>query len=78
MKNDPIAPASLSFEDKLKALEALLEGLESGDLPLESWVDHYAQGIELLRAAQSQIQGVELQIEKLDLKIDEDADLFQG
>ncbi len=78
MKNDPIAPESLSFEDKLKALEALLEGLESGELPLESWVDHYAQGIELLRAAQSQIQGVELQIEKLDLKIDEDADLFEG
>ncbi len=78
MKHDPIAPESLNFEDKLKALEALLEGLESGELPLESWVNHYAQGIELLKAAQAQIQAVELQIEKLDLKIDEEASLFDG
>lgn len=77
MKKDPIAPDSLSFEDKLKALESLLEGLESGELPLEEWVKYYAQGSELLKAAQAQIQSAELQIEKIDLKMGGEASLFE-
>lgn len=78
MTKDLTALESLSFENKLKALESLLEGLESGELPLEQWAEHYTKGIELLRAAQSQIYAVELQIEKLDLKIEDEANLFEG
>lgn len=59
-------PSSLSFEAKLKQLETILSGLETGELPLEEWMQAYAQGIQLLKSAQEQIQAVELQIQQLE------------
>jgi exodeoxyribonuclease VII small subunit len=70
MNTDTIAKPSLSFEDKLKQLETLLAGLETGELPLEEWMQTYVQGMQLLKSAQEQIKAVELQIEKLDFNGD--------
>ncbi len=70
MNTDTTAKPSLSFEDKLKQLETLLSGLETGELPLEEWMQTYMQGMQLLKSAQEQIKAVELQIEKLDFNND--------
>lgn len=71
MTTDTIAAhTSLSFEAKIKHLEALLDRLEAGELPLEDWVQAYTQGMQLLKSAQDQIKAVELQIEKLDIDDD--------
>ncbi len=53
----------VSFEEKLAALENIVEELEEGTLSLEDAVSHYQKGVKLHREAQSMLQAMEKKIE---------------
>lgn len=54
-----------SFEDELKKLEAIVESLESGDVPLATLVERYAAGVKHLKNCQQKLAEAELRIEQL-------------
>ncbi|TYO98750.1 exodeoxyribonuclease VII small subunit [Geothermobacter ehrlichii] len=55
----------ISFEQALKELEALVERLESGDLPLEESLRCFEEGIARAAACQKRLQQAEARIEQL-------------
>jgi exodeoxyribonuclease VII small subunit len=62
-------PAALpaSYEEALRELEALLDGLESGDLPLEQLLLSYKRGSQLLTYCRGKLEAVENQIKVLEV-----------
>ena len=55
-----------SYEAGLNELEALLESLESGQLPLDALLGSYQRGAQLLAFCRSKLEAVENQIKVLD------------
>ena len=55
----------LTFEEALKNLEAIIEELETGDVPLADLVDKYEKGTALLKTCNERLDEAELKIEKL-------------
>ncbi|MQY51665.1 exodeoxyribonuclease VII small subunit [Rhodocyclus tenuis] len=55
-----------SFESALAELEAIVEKMESGDLPLEESLNAYRRGAELLQRCQRQIADAEQRVRILD------------
>jgi len=62
-----------SFEEALKALEAIIENLETGEVPLADLVDQYETGTGLLKTCHERLNEAELKIEKLREKSDQPA-----
>ena len=62
----PPAKPNLSFEDALKKLEAVVEGMESGDLPLETLLAKYEEGVKLAKACQEKLAEAEVKIQQLE------------
>ena len=62
----PTAPAPVSYEAAMQELEALVAGLEGGQLPLDQLIVSYQRGSELLAYCQDKLQQVEQQIKVLD------------
>ena len=61
---DPaLAPA---YEEAMAELEALVERMESGGLPLDQLLSGYQRGAELLQVCRERLQAVEDQIKVLD------------
>ena len=58
-------PNVKGLEQSLKALEALVERLESGDLPLEEALKEFEQGVKLTRACQAILKDAEQKVEIL-------------
>jgi exodeoxyribonuclease VII small subunit len=58
-------PATLSFEDALRALETIVRRLESGDVPLDESISLYAKGEELRKRCTERLQAAEARIAKL-------------
>lgn len=58
-------PATLSFEDALRALEQIVRRLESGDVPLDESISLYAQGEELRKRCAERLQAAEARIARL-------------
>ncbi len=56
---------SIDLEKSLSALEAIVEELESGDLPLEKAMQKFEQGIKLTRGCQSALKEAEQKVEIL-------------
>lgn len=56
---------SIDFEKALQELEALVERLERGDLPLEESMKLFERGIELTRACQAALKEAEQRVEIL-------------
>jgi len=54
-----------SFEEALKGLEAVVERLEQGELPLEEALKQFQRGIELARNCQSSLKQAEQKVEIL-------------
>ncbi len=54
-----------SFEDNLKSLEALVDRLESGDLPLEEALKAFEEGVKLTRACNEALTRAELKVQQL-------------
>lgn len=57
--------ASFDFEQALADLEALVERLEQGDLPLEASLAEFQRGVDLSRRCQAALAAAEQRVEKL-------------
>jgi exodeoxyribonuclease VII small subunit len=55
----------LNLEKSLEQLETLVDELESGDLPLETAMKKFEEGIKLTRVCQSALKDAEQRVEVL-------------
>jgi exodeoxyribonuclease VII small subunit len=62
----PAAAKDLPFEEALKTLEAVVEAMESGDLPLESLLAKFEEGTRLVKTCQAKLEEAELKISQLE------------
>lgn len=60
------AKAGLSFEAALKKLETIVEAMEADDLPLETLIKRYEEGVKLAQACQAKLAEAELKIQQLE------------
>jgi exodeoxyribonuclease VII small subunit len=58
-------PEELSFEAALQRLEAVLDSLEHGDLPLEEAMRAFEEGVGLVRLCHQKLDEVEKRVELL-------------
>ena len=58
--------ANLPFEEALKKLEAIVEAMESEDLPLESLLAKYEEGTRLAKVCQEKLADAEVKIQQLE------------
>ena len=49
----------LSFEERLQALDHLVEEMEAGSLSLEDSLNRYEEGMKLLQSLEEQLQAAE-------------------
>ena len=56
---------TVDFEQALGELEAVVERLEHGDLPLEEALQQFERGIELTRGCQASLKQAEQRVEIL-------------
>ena len=54
------------FEEALKNLEAVVEAMESDDLPLEALLARYEEGAKLVKICQEKLAEAELKIQQLE------------
>ncbi len=54
-----------AFEDILSRLGTVVEGLESGDLPLEASLELFEEGVRLSRQGAARLDDAERRIERL-------------
>jgi exodeoxyribonuclease VII small subunit len=57
--------AKLSFEAALGKLEAIVESMESGEVPLAELLAKYEEGTKLLKVCEGRLKDAELKIEQL-------------
>ena len=57
--------SAMSFEDAMKALEAIVDRLESGDAPLEESIALYERGAALRAHCEKKLRDAELRVEKI-------------
>ena len=57
--------AKLSFETALTKLEAIVEAMESGDVPLAELLAKFEEGNKLLKVCETRLKDAELKIEQL-------------
>ena len=57
--------AEIKFEDALKKLEKIVEGLETGELSLDTSLEKYEEGIRLVRLCQKRLEQARKKIEIL-------------
>lgn len=57
--------ANMSFEDALRALEAVVHKLESGEAKLDESIDLYEQGETLRQHCQARLDAAQERIEKI-------------
>jgi len=57
--------SKLSFESALAKLEANVESMESGDVPLADLLAKFEEGNKLLKHCESRLKEAELKIEQL-------------
>ena len=69
------AKKTVNLEKTLADLEALVEELESGDLPLEKAMKKFEDGIKLTRACQTALKDAEQKVEILVQSAGGDEDL---
>ncbi|KAF0095762.1 MAG: exodeoxyribonuclease VII small subunit [Puniceicoccaceae bacterium 5H] len=65
--NEPEQPNNepLAFEAALDQLEALVNAMEAGELPLSELVAKYEAGSKLVKVCEARLKDAELKIEKL-------------
>ena len=57
--------AKLSFEAALGKLEAIVESMESGEVPLAELLARFEEGTKLLKVCEARLKDAELKIEQL-------------
>ena len=58
---------SLNFEDALKALEAIVHKLESGEAPLDESIALYERGHQLRALCQARLDAAKARIEQISI-----------
>src|SRR6201997_5016425 len=58
-----LTPAELNFETAMDRLEAIVEQMESGKLPLEDLIVRYEEGMNLVKVCQERLTAAEQKIE---------------
>jgi exodeoxyribonuclease VII small subunit len=58
--------AAVPFEEALQKLESIVTAMEAGDLPLESLLARYEEGVKLARVCQEKLAEAELKIQQLE------------
>jgi len=56
-------PAELNFEKAMDRLEAIVEQMESGKLPLDDLIVRYEEGMNLVKVCQERLTSAEQKIE---------------
>ncbi|MGA2190767.1 MAG: exodeoxyribonuclease VII small subunit [Steroidobacteraceae bacterium] len=69
----PTEAAKIDFETAMRDLEALVERLEQGDLPLEESLAAFERGVMLTRTCQAALKEAEQKVEILLKKAGEPA-----
>lgn len=64
--NNPAKAGNVPFEEALKKLEAVVEAMESEDLPLETLLAKYEEGTQLSRICQEKLAEAEVKIQQLE------------
>ena len=59
---------TLSFENSIEKLEAIVTSLESGEVPLDQLVETYKEGLTYLHICQSHLDRASILLETLDEK----------
>jgi exodeoxyribonuclease VII small subunit len=62
MSNKP-KPSELNFEKAMDRLEAIVEQMEAGKLPLEDLIVRYEEGMNLVKICQERLASAEQKIE---------------
>jgi len=62
---EPVDIASLTFEQALAELEAIVQELESGQAPLERSIEMYERGARLKAHCESRLEAARLKVEKI-------------
>jgi exodeoxyribonuclease VII small subunit len=77
-EHEAAAVSALKFEAALAELEAIVQNMESGRLPLEESIAAYRRGAELLKHCQQQLTDAERKIEVLENGTLRDFDIAAG
>lgn len=56
----------LSFSDALARLQRVVEAMESEDLPLETLLARYEEGMKLVRVCEARLAAAEVRIQQLE------------
>lgn len=54
---------SKTFEENIKEIEAIVETLEKGDLPLEESIELYKKGMNVLKSCNATMDRIEKELE---------------
>ncbi len=60
------AKALLPFEEALKKLQSIVEAMEAEDLPLETLIQRYEEGVKLVQVCQAKLAEAEVKIQQLE------------
>jgi exodeoxyribonuclease VII small subunit len=58
-------PDQPSFEDALARLEAIVDSMEQGQVPLAELLTRYEEGTKLLKVCEARLKDAELKIDQL-------------
>ena len=60
-----MAQKEVSFEGNLERLKKIVDGLESGDIPLKESMNKFKEGAELIKQCYKELESAELEVETL-------------
>lgn len=60
------AATKVPFEEALQKLESIVEAMESGDLPLETMLARFEEGVKLVQTCQTRLDEAGLRISQLE------------
>ncbi len=64
-KEEKMDLGELSFEDAIKELTQIVDKIESGQVPLQTSIEHYEKGMALIKHCRGILQAAEKKIEKV-------------
>ncbi len=60
-----MAQKEVSFEDNLGKLKKIVDGLESGNIPLKESMNKFKEGTEIIKQCYKELEEAELKVETL-------------
>jgi len=60
-----MAQKEITFEANLERLKKIVDGLESGDIPLKESMNKFKEGTEIIKQCYKELEDAELKVELL-------------